>query len=141
MDSIQKYVFVAGLLLFLVGLLNGLIIPKTKAPRLSLSAHLTAVQSGTFLIAIACAWPVFAMSHMMSLLAAGALSGSLITLWFAFFLAGILGAGHGLTIAGEGIETGAFQQRIVSIFLGIGVLGTLGTCLYLSWLAVIGVLY
>lgn len=42
----------AGLLLFMLGLLNGFAIPRLQSPRLGLSAHLAAVQSGTFLIAI-----------------------------------------------------------------------------------------
>ena len=106
MTHAQNIVCFSGLLLFVLGLLNGAIIPKTKSPRLSLSAHLTAVQSGTFLIAIAWAWPHFTMSAQASLLVARVLSGSLLILWFAFFLAGLWGAGRNLPIAGANSETG-----------------------------------
>jgi hydroxylaminobenzene mutase len=41
------------MLLFLAGLLTGLAIPVCRSPRLGLSAHLTGVQSGTFLLALA----------------------------------------------------------------------------------------
>lgn len=47
----------AGLWLFLAGLLIGAAIPKFTSPRLALSAHLTAVQSGTALLAIGWFWP------------------------------------------------------------------------------------
>ena len=124
MTSAQNIIFSSGLLLFVLGLLNGIIIPKTKSPRLSLSAHLTAVQSGTFLIAIALGWPHFNMAASTSTLVAYALSASIFVLWFAFLLAGIWGAGYNLTIAGQNSEASPAQQAVVTICLGLGVLGT-----------------
>lgn len=131
MTPAQVLITRAGLLLFVVGLLNGVVISKTKSPRLSLSAHLTAVQSGTFMIAIAWAWPVFELGPSLSMLVAYGLSGALFVLWAAFFLAGLWGAGHGLAIAGQGFETTAIRQAVVTALLGLGVLGTLGACLVL----------
>ena len=43
----------AGFVLFALGLLIGIAIPKLRNPRMGLSAHLTAVQTGPTLIAIA----------------------------------------------------------------------------------------
>lgn len=131
MTPAQSIILGSGLLLFVIGLLNGVVISKTKSPRLSLSAHLTAVQSGTFLIAIAWAWPVFAMGPSLSMLIAYGLSGALHVLWAAFFLAGLWGAGHGLAIAGQGLETTAIRQAIVTALLGAGVLGTLSASVVL----------
>lgn len=131
MTSAQLFISGSGLLLFVVGLLNGAIISKTKSPRLSLSAHLTAVQSGTFLIAIAWTWPVFEMGPTLSMLVAYGLCGALFVLWAAFFLAGLWGAGHGLAITGKGFETTEVRQAIVTALLGLGVLGTLGASLVL----------
>jgi (hydroxyamino)benzene mutase len=130
----QNVVFGSGLLLFVLGLLNGLIVQKTKVPRLSLSAHLTAVQSGTFLVAIAWAWPHFDMGMPTSLLVAYGLSGSLYVLWFAFFLAGIWGAGRNLPIAGQNSEAGTLRQVAVNALIGVGVLGTVVTTLLLAFL-------
>lgn len=127
MTAEQGIVCGSGILLFVLGLLNGLMIPKMKSPRLSLSAHLTAVQSGTFLIAIAWAWPHFDMEARTSLLLAYGLSGSLYVLWVAFFLAGIWGAGRSLPIAGRNSETSALRQRIVNALIGLGVVGTVVT--------------
>jgi (hydroxyamino)benzene mutase len=133
MTQSQNIVCLSGLLLFVLGLLNGLIIPKTKSPRLSLSAHLTAVQCGTFLIAIAWAWPHFMVSAQASVLVAQALSGSMLVLWFAFFLAGLWGAGRNLPIAGQNSETGRMRQIIVTASLGLGVVGTIATSLFLLY--------
>jgi hydroxylaminobenzene mutase len=47
----------AGVLLFLLGLLNGFAIPASRSPRISLSAHLTGVQSGAFLLGLGLLWP------------------------------------------------------------------------------------
>ena len=127
----QNMVCFSGLLLFVLGLLNGLIIPKSKSPRLSLSAHLTAVQSGTFLIAIAWAWPRFNLPAPTSMVVALALSGSMFVLWFAFLLAGIWGAGRNLAIAGLGSKTGPVRQGIVTMLLGLGVVGTIAASAFL----------
>ena len=135
MTAAQNIVFESGLLLFVLGLLNGIIIPKTVSPRLSLSAHLTAVQSGTFLIAIAWAWPHFGMAATLSILVAFGLSGSLGVLWLAFFLAGVWGAGRNLAIAGQNAQTKPLRQAIVTAMLGLGGLGTVGASaiLLLQW--------
>ena len=125
MTGDQELLCVSGILLFVLGLLNGAIIPMSKSPRLSLSAHLTAVQSGIFLIAIAWAWPHFGLTDLTSLILAGALAASLFVLWLAFFFAGVWGAGRHLPIAGTGAETGAIRQRIVTALLGTGVAGTM----------------
>lgn len=121
----QSIVGGAGLLLFFLVLLNGIIISKTKSARLSLSAHLTVVQSGTFLVAVAWMWPLFGMETSLSSLVAYSLSGSLFALWIAFCLAGLWGAGRGLMIAGQEMETSAVRQAIVTTLLGLGVLGTI----------------
>jgi (hydroxyamino)benzene mutase len=136
MTTVQNIICGSGLLLFLLGLLNGVIIPKTKSPRLSLSAHLTAVQSGTFLIAIAWVWPHFDMAALMSILVAYCLCGSLYILWVAFLLAGIWGAGRNLAIAGQNFETGPVRQAVVTVCLALGILGTIGASalVLIQWL-------
>src|SRR5215472_1696596 len=89
-----------GLLLFMLGLLNGLVIPRLRSPRLGLSAHLTAVQSTGLWV-------------------------SLYAIWFALFLSGLFGAGEGLAIAGQGMTTSRARQRLVTIILAAGSLGCL----------------
>jgi (hydroxyamino)benzene mutase len=125
MTTAQNIIFGSGLVLFVLGLLNGAIIPKTKSPRLSLSAHLTAVQSSTFLIAVAWAFPYFDMAVSTSIFVAYSLCGSLYVLWFAFLLAGLWGAGRNLAIAGQNSETGPARQAVVKACLGMGALGTI----------------
>jgi hydroxylaminobenzene mutase len=125
MSSAQTIICFSGLLLFVAGLLNGVAIPMTRSPRLSLSAHLTAVQCGTFLVAISWAWEHFGLAEPVSSLVASTLSVSFFALWIAFCLAGIWGAGRGLHIAGQGSEASAPRQQIVRLLLAVGIIGSL----------------
>jgi hydroxylaminobenzene mutase len=115
----------AGALLFLIGLLTGFAIPRCRSPRLGLSAHLTGVQSGTFLIAIGLLWPRLTMSPMWSDVLANGTWASLYMVWLSLLLAAIFGAGRGLPIAGEGITTTAAKQITVTVLLAVGSLGVL----------------
>lgn len=115
----------AGLILFLLGLFNGVLIPVGRSPRLGLSAHLTAVQSGTFLIAIGLFWPQMHLAPSWSAIIAHAMWISIYAIWISLLLAGLFGAGRGLPIAGQGIETTPIKQTIVSILLIGGSLGAL----------------
>jgi (hydroxyamino)benzene mutase len=122
MSDINSELAISGVVLFLLGLLNGFAIPFGRSPRLGLSAHLTAVQSGTFLIAMSAIWPHIKFSVGLAQVLSTALWSSLYLLWLALFFAGILGAGRGLPIAGGGIEAKPFQQRAVSAILMTGTL-------------------
>ena len=115
----------AGLLLFLLGLLNGIAIPFGRSPRIGLSAHLTGVQSGTFLIAAGLLWPRLGLSPLWNAAVAHTLCASLYALWLSLFLAGIFGAGRGLPIAGQGITTAPAKQALVTVLLAGGSLGTI----------------
>ena len=124
MPDINHQLALAGVILFLLGLLNGFGIALGRSPRLGLSAHLTAVQSGTFLIAISMLWSHIGFPDGTSGAIGAALWVSLYLLWLALFLAGLLGAGRGLPIAGGGIETKPLYQTAVSVLLITGILGT-----------------
>jgi hydroxylaminobenzene mutase len=113
----------AGLSLFMLGLINGFLIPVGRSPRLGLSAHLTGVQSGTFLIAVGLFWPQMHLAPAWSMPLAHATWISLYAVWFSLLLAGLFGAGRGLPIAGQGIETTRAKQTFVSILLIGGSLG------------------
>jgi hydroxylaminobenzene mutase len=114
----------AGLALFFLGLANGFLIPLGRSPRIGLSAHLTAVQSGTFLIALGLLWPMMHLWPALERWIAHAEWISLYAVWLSLLLGGLLGAGRGLPIAGQGITTTPGKQRVVSVLLIGGSLGT-----------------
>lgn len=124
MPDINHELALAGILLFLLGLLNGFIIARGRSPRIGLSAHLTAVQSGTFLIAMSVLWSHIDFPDGMGGFIGAALWVSLYLLWLALCLAGLLGAGRGLPIAGSGVESKPSHQTVVSVLLMTGILGT-----------------
>ena len=124
MDASQVLCF-AGLALFMLGLLNGLAIPRMRSPRLGLSAHLTGVQAGTFLIAVGVMWPRLSLAQAWSDVLANGLWVSMVLIWVSLLLAGVFGAGHGLAIAGQGMTTTPGRQRLVSVLLIAGSLGCL----------------
>jgi hydroxylaminobenzene mutase len=113
----------AGVVLFLLGLLNGFAIPRMKSPRLGLSAHLTGVQSGTFLIAAGLLWAKLQLTTTWSGVVADVLWVSLYLLWLSLLLAGFFGAGRGLDIAGQGMTTTHGRQVAVTALMALGSVG------------------
>jgi (hydroxyamino)benzene mutase len=125
MPTIPAILCFTGMLLFALGLLNGLAIPRLRSPRIGLSAHLTAVQSGTFLIACGLLWPKLDLGAPWSEALGHGLWVSLYAVWLALLLAGIFGAGRGLEIAGQGHTTSPGRQGLVTVLLAAGSLGCL----------------
>jgi (hydroxyamino)benzene mutase len=102
----------AGLWLFLFGLLIGVAIPKFTNPRLGLSAHLTAVQSGTALMAIAWFWPELTEGNNAAALIGHALWLSLWVLVIGQTLSAAWGASKALPMAGAGYSASALKEGI-----------------------------
>lgn len=131
MTIFQQQLAMSGLILFALGLINGFMIPKTPHPRLALSAHLTAVQSGTFLIAMAWMWPMFSLSDQISALIAWMLIASLFLLWFAILMSAFWGAGRDLPIAAQGAVASAVKQNIATALLYLSSVVSFLTLLFL----------
>ena len=125
----------SGVLLFLVGLLTGFAIPRCRSPRLGLSAHLTGVQSGAFLLALGLLWPRLSMSPTWGYILANGTWACLYIVWLSLLLAAIFGAGRGLPIAGQGITTTAARQTAVTLLMAVGSLGIVAAMavLLITW--------
>jgi len=125
----------AGVLLFLLGLLTGFAIPRCRSPRLGLSAHLTAVQSGTFLVALGLLWSRLSMAPAWSAILANGTWVSLYMVWLSLLLAAVFGAGRGLPIAGGGVTTTPARQTVVTVLLVAGSLGIVAAmaALLITW--------
>jgi hydroxylaminobenzene mutase len=125
MPNIPATLCFTGMLLFLLGLLNGLAIPRLRSPRLGLSAHLTGVQSGVFLIATGLLWPKLDLASPWSAVLGQSLWISLYMIWLSLLLAGAFGAGRGLPLAGQGVTASRGRQALVTLLLSVGSLGCL----------------
>jgi hydroxylaminobenzene mutase len=114
--TVPTMLIFTGVLLFFLGLLTGFAIPAARSPRIGLSAHLTGVQAGTFLIAAGLIWPKIALGALNAP-AAHALWLSLYAIWLSLLLGAFFGAGQGLGIAGQGMTTTRGKQAVVSVLL------------------------
>ena len=105
----------AGFVLFTLGLLLGVALPKMRNPRMGLSAHLTAVQTGAALIGFALFWHHLAVPDSWTSTLVYALISSSYVLVLGITLAGFTGASEALPIAGRGHQASPFQEQLVSI--------------------------
>ena len=62
METLSSTLCFMGALLFMLGLLTGFGIPRFRSPRIGLSAHLAAIESGLGLIAFGLLLPHLAIS-------------------------------------------------------------------------------
>ncbi|MGB7373766.1 hypothetical protein [Pontixanthobacter sp.] len=91
-----------GALLFLAGLLQGLVVQQFANPRMALSAHLDAVQSGMAVMIAAVFWSACKWAPFTEKIARWALSAGMVGLWLGITLAAMTGASEALPIAGAG---------------------------------------
>ena len=103
-----------GFILFTIGLVIGTFIPKFRNPRMGLSAHLTAVQAGTALIAFGLFWPFFSIAGWASSLLTSSLILSSGLLVVGLCLAAAYGASKSLPLAGNGYRANPAMELIVS---------------------------
>ena len=115
MGAVELFVGKSGFVIFTLGLLIGSAIPRFRNPRMGLSAHTTAVQMGTALIAIGLIWPQFEIAESASMPLAIALVVSFTLLILALVLAASFGASEALPIAGKGFSSTKARERAVSI--------------------------
>jgi hydroxylaminobenzene mutase len=135
MESLSSTLCFTGVLLFALGLATGFAIPAFRSSRIGLSAHLTGVQSGTFLVALGLMWPKIALWPSMSNLIGHAIWISLYTIYGSLVLAAAFGAGRDLPIAGGGISTTRAKQISVTALMGSGSLAVLAAiaALLIGW--------
>lgn len=112
----KKIMLCAGMLLFLLGLLNGLAIPVFANPRGGLTAHLAAVQSGMFVLIVGLFWDRLGFTRRWQWASAWFLTVyAMYAVWLALLLAGILGTSRSTPIAGAGYRGSAFAELLVDV--------------------------
>ncbi|HTO70985.1 MAG TPA: hypothetical protein VMR31_14080 [Myxococcota bacterium] len=126
-----------GVLLFMLGLLTGFAIPALRSPRIGLSAHVAAVQSGSALVAFGFVGARLELSPGWAAVIAHGLWVSLYVTWLGLLASGYWGAGGTLPIAGGGIRAKPWQERASFALIGAGSLGTAAAvaALLVAWSA------
>ena len=131
--AVGKRLIVAGVVLFLIGLLTGFVIPAFENPRMGLSSHLEAVMNGAFLIALGAAWSFVRLSPGWEAAAYWLTIYGSFANWAFVSLAALFGTSEMTPIAGAGHSAPAVQEQIVSLGLvsvGIAMLAAVGIILY-----------
>lgn len=127
----QRALVVAGALLFLIGLWQGAVVQSFLNPRMALSAHLTAVQSGMAMMIVGALWTSADLKPTFSNIARWAIVIGMFGLWAGLTASAATGASKNLPIAGAGYSAAQVTENLVSIaVLGGSVLMTIGWSIF-----------
>jgi len=134
-ESLQALLAWSGVLLFLLGLLTGVAVPAVRAPRIALSAHVAAIESGLALIVIGLLGARLALPDFWAGAIAHGLWISLYILWVGLLVGAIFGTGKTLPIAGAGLLAKPWQEATAFALIGAGSLGSAAAvaALLLQW--------
>ena len=117
--GMDRTLLVAGALLFLFGLLQGGVIDRFENPRMALSAHLTAVQSGMAMMIVGGIWAAVTLGPRLAAITRWSIAASMFGLWAGLTLSAATGAGRALPIAGSNYAADAQTETVVeAIVLG-----------------------
>lgn len=106
-----------GFLLFLLGLITGLVVPAFANPRLGVSSHIEGVLNGIFLIVLSLVWhklalPTGALKTTYWLALYGTFAN-----WFAMLFAAATNAGKMLGVMAGGQEGPPAAEAVVAFLL------------------------
>lgn len=132
-DPRARQLKLLGMILFLLGLIAGLLLMQLKNPRMGLSAHLEGVMNGIFLVVAGIIWQDLQLAprlqHILYLtLCYGTFANFTFTL-----LSAILGTSKTTPIAGAGFTGTVLTENFVSaglVSVGISMLMALGLLCY-----------
>lgn len=129
--SFQKLLVVAGAILFLLGRFQGAALQPFANPRMALSAHLTAVQSGLAVMVAGVIWPAVSLHTLLLNVARWSIILGMYGLWSGLTLSAATGASDALPIAGAGHSADRLSKAAVSavVFVSSGLI-TLGWLLF-----------
>jgi hydroxylaminobenzene mutase len=123
-----------GVVLFLLGLLTGLVIPLMTNPRMGVSSHLEGVMNGPFLIVLGLLWTRLRLGPLALTVGFWLAIYGTYTNWATTFYAGFVGAGEKLAPISSAGHTGtSLEEGIVAfgfISLSIAIIPLCGMVLY-----------
>jgi len=118
-----------GMVLFLLGLVTGILIPTLTSPRLALAAHMEALLNGIFLILVGgVVWKQLRLPERLAAAGFWLLLIAAYANWGFCLLAAVFGASQVLAIAGAGYGAAPWQEQLVGAGLGVGAICILAAC-------------
>jgi hydroxylaminobenzene mutase len=124
MEAVSSTLSFMGASLFLLGLLTGFVIPMFRSPRIGVSAHLDAIESGLGLIAFGLLIRHLTISPGWASLIAYTLWISLYVLWLGLLFGAIWGTGKTIPIAGAGVSAELWQENVSLSLISLGSIGS-----------------
>lgn len=119
-NSLGRKLIFFGAVLFLIGLLQGALIPYFLNPRMALSAHLAAVQSGMALMILGLIWGLLSLEEKWLKIACYSSIAGMYLVWLAITLSAALGASKALPMAGKGFSSNPFSETAVELIVYAG---------------------
>ena len=114
-----------GALLFLAGLLQGVALDQFANPRMALSAHLDAVQSGMAVMIAGILWHHARLGKVAERVGRWALAAGMVGLWIGITLAAATGASDALPMAGRDFSADPTAELITLAIVSISGLAIL----------------
>ena len=111
--KIGQYLIIAGVALFLAGLIQGVFIPFVKNSRMGLAGHLTAVQCGMALCIFGIIWSLHDLPPFWESIAAFGSVAGYSFIWLGITIASMTGASQALPIAGKGFSASRNSEIVV----------------------------
>jgi len=124
MEGVSSILSFMGALLFLLGLLTGFGIPMFRSPRIGVSAHLDAIESGLGLIAFGLLIPHLTISLGWASFIGHTMWISLYVLWLGLLFGAVWGTGRTIPIAGAGVSAEPWQENAARSLISLGSLGS-----------------
>jgi hydroxylaminobenzene mutase len=133
MDSRPRRLCWHGIVLFLLGLIIGLVMQRLANPRMGLAAHLEGVMNGVFLLALGAAWPHVRLSPLAEKIAFGTALYGTYANWAFTTLAAVFGTAA-MTPLASGIHKGQpWQEILVTVGLISVALAMLLASAFILW--------
>ena len=116
----QRRLWWHGVLLLILGLVNGALIPYFTNPRMGLSAHLTGIQNGIVLALFGVLWPYLKLTRRQEAIGFWTAVYGLYAIWVALILAATFGTSRSTPIAGVGYSGSLWEETLVDVLIGTG---------------------
>ena len=115
----SQSLIILGLILFLVGLLNGAVVSYFANPRMGLSAHLAGVQNGLVLCVFGLFWDRLRLSGTLSRLSYWLSLIGMYGIWLGLLLAAVWGTSSSTPIAGAGYAGTPVEEMLVTAIIAV----------------------
>ena len=129
----RRHLFSAGILLFLLALVTGMIFPMLANPRMGLSAHLVGLLGGLFLIALGAIWPELDLPQAFDKAAFSLVIFGTYANLCTTFLAAAFATNRLTALAGSGHPAAAWQENVVTAGLVLSSVAMVTVCLLVLW--------